>query len=392
MEIFEAWTIFATGLPAPVSVHDLGLKLELPKGYELRTVPRDAAVKPGGDDSVKVELSYNFPKIIVAVVQLLYALSSLYHARINQIRQFGYAAFGLTVTPYAVMSLVNLVSCFFCPDFRGPYLVGSPILEEATKRQEQGSKTVPVVGVLVEYERDRLDISEMNRGGSKDKFTFTSVYTKFEQLYDGGFSATVQNTSPPASQGDANLRNGNSKGPIEQLSTPPAHTYYSVPPEEKNARRCCKLLVPSNIPYEKVNHPLKRLWLRDPNASPPNQKPPKVGNTEDIVKWSPADIITLLLVIGVYGAVIGLVGGISGFRKGESTVAQRVWTMLWLATGLSTVIITHGVRHLAIKVGWGEFAEGLSWAVAAPFIAPAAGGFVVVGQMLRAYGTCTELF
>jgi hypothetical protein len=45
--------------------------------------------------------SYNLPKAIIAVVQLIYATTTLYQARGNQVTIYGYAAFGLTVVSYA---------------------------------------------------------------------------------------------------------------------------------------------------------------------------------------------------------------------------------------------------------------------------------------------------
>ena len=37
----------------------------------------------------------------------------------------------------------------------------------------------------------------------------------------------------------------------------------------------------------------------------------------------------------IYGTIIGIIGGISRVYRGQSTQAQRVWTMTWLAVELS---------------------------------------------------------
>ena len=77
-------------------------------------------------------------------------MTTLYESRVHQIDQFAYAAFGLTVAPYAIMSLVNLVVGLFCPDFEELYLLKSSILEEARSRPD--AQFGEVAGDLVEYE------------------------------------------------------------------------------------------------------------------------------------------------------------------------------------------------------------------------------------------------
>jgi hypothetical protein len=109
-------------------------------------VPRDAIVTPlGGFDSTKtlevqypaanaVSASYSFPKTFIAVVQLLYAAFTLGRASGGQITEYGYAAFGLTVTPYPLMSLVNLAGGLVTPSYPALYLISSSVMEEAKIR------------------------------------------------------------------------------------------------------------------------------------------------------------------------------------------------------------------------------------------------------------------
>jgi hypothetical protein len=75
--------------------------------YALTYVPRNAQVESLHADRLSKEeiptvlsSSYSFVRATIAVVQVLYASSTLYKAtRGPQIDQFGYAAFGLTVVP-----------------------------------------------------------------------------------------------------------------------------------------------------------------------------------------------------------------------------------------------------------------------------------------------------
>ena len=73
--------------------------------YALAYVSRNAKVeslhkKPGQDIPTVLSSSYSFVRAAIAVIQVLYASTTLYRAtRGPQIDQYGYAAFGLTVVP-----------------------------------------------------------------------------------------------------------------------------------------------------------------------------------------------------------------------------------------------------------------------------------------------------
>jgi hypothetical protein len=74
---------------------------------------------------------YNFPKLIVSLIQTIWAINTLYRARGDQIQEYGYAAFGLTVAPYAWMSVVNIVANLFNPNYPALYMIRTPIMNEA---------------------------------------------------------------------------------------------------------------------------------------------------------------------------------------------------------------------------------------------------------------------
>jgi hypothetical protein len=102
---------------------------QLPYGYDWIRIPRTAIVRPYGtrasqpsDDSkqtpqeedrqpeVHLSASYSLVRPLIAIVQTIYAGVTLYRTRGDQLDRFGFAAFGLTVTPYLVMSIINFVA------------------------------------------------------------------------------------------------------------------------------------------------------------------------------------------------------------------------------------------------------------------------------------------
>jgi hypothetical protein len=78
-------------------------------------------------------MSFSFPKFIVSFIQLCYSVMTLYLTRGDQVTQFGFFAFGLTVTPYAFMSFINVLAHICSPEYPCLYLVSSPTMEEARR-------------------------------------------------------------------------------------------------------------------------------------------------------------------------------------------------------------------------------------------------------------------
>jgi len=124
----------------------------LTSGYVLAHVPRDAKVVPGIQskpddwDRTTIHPNYSSLKALIALGQFFYAVITLYRALGPQIDRYGFVAPGLTVAPYAVMTLINLIGNILTPDYEALYMVGSDIMDEAMSR---GSSFDGVVGRLI---------------------------------------------------------------------------------------------------------------------------------------------------------------------------------------------------------------------------------------------------
>jgi hypothetical protein len=110
-------------------------RVKLPAGFGIAILPADAEFESDADDSIPITLStgYNAIRILVSIGQLIYASSTLYRSRGDQIEKYGYAAFGLTVSQYALMSLLNLLGSLVCPQYPTLYLIESTATDEARK-------------------------------------------------------------------------------------------------------------------------------------------------------------------------------------------------------------------------------------------------------------------
>jgi hypothetical protein len=101
--------------------------------YRLVTVPPLARVRPlvpsktpDGQRSIskpRLACNYSMTKVIAAIVQIIYASYELYQARGLQVERYGYAAFSLTVTPYLLMSFLNLIATACEPQYPAVYIV-----------------------------------------------------------------------------------------------------------------------------------------------------------------------------------------------------------------------------------------------------------------------------
>jgi len=107
--------------------------------------------------------------------------------------------------------------------------------------------------------------------------------------------------------------------------------------------------------------------------------PSAIGEKRETGPESLVGTVTLLLVLILPHIVIFL---FSGFKKNESTVAQRGWMMAWVCVNQLS-FLPGLVEVLAPKASQAI----LVWTVL--LMAPAIGGYIQVGMMLKESGTCS---
>ena len=311
------------------------LELNDDKNPESQTARSDTPTSIESDSSVNSDISwsYSFVKGLLAIFQALYACATLYETRGDQIERYGYAAFGLTVAPYLVMSIINLIGTVLTPDYSTVFMVESEIMEEA--RQHEGACFQGAVGKLVS-----------NRPSTR---SFNATFKVDNQ------SRTVLETT----DGPENVEG------TSQMSTPLGNSTDE----------------PHIVILPACHHASKDACrMRDLFVS-----------VDFRILWS---VLILPLPAAAVGLVsVGINGVLSHFRPGQSTHARRIWTMTWLAIGIVYVTSITSMNSIitaqAPSQGAGVWASALM--VAFSLGAPAIGGFVVVGQMLMSYGHCIRI-
>ena len=230
----------------------------------------------------------NFAKGLIAIFQTLYASFTLYHARGDQIQHYGYAAFGLTVVPYIVMSIINLASSILTPDYSVMYLVESEAMEEAKKREN--AKFDGVVGKI-------LTTSTLD-GISRD--------VKFEFNSDGKMAVLARGSAAQFIKFDEEAEMDMGKARIDPWTGE-------------------ALVRPSRRPLRIISR----------SSELPRRE---LGFRRDLIISASYTLALISLAVN---------GALSHFKPHQSTQTQRVWTMTWLAFGI-VVNRTNDVHMLQI--------------------------------------------
>ena len=311
--------------------------------YELVFVPEEADVIPTPlktetetetetDYPATLSASYGFAKPLVAAFQTIYSRVTLYRARADQLTDYGYAAFGLTVAPYAVMSIVNFIGNMLTPDYAALHLVRSSDLDEAVRRGKQRDTTV----------------GELKTG---------PIDTKT-------WIGTIQGVYPASNDYDMNFERVQASGTSTSENSFKARIHIDENASDKGFL---------------AETMLQKVHRRSPMKYWP-------------VRFALKTIVVLAPLI--------INGAISGFQPGESTSAERGWTMSWLIVGITscaglvyifTIIYLKEEDHLRVK--WKNSASVARLVV---FMlacgAPAIGGMITVIQMFLQFGSCARIW
>lgn len=357
----------------------------LPKGYKFENVPSDAKLQfesPLKERDSTITYKYNLLQTLTALVQTVSAGYTLYKSRGDQIDTYGYAAFGLSVAPYLVMSVVNTLAQIVTPQYSTVFVVRSPELDEALGR---GAEFESIVGSLCTLRDDN------------PSFENAVILTNDTQ------KSKVQLVGHDV----PDLTNGQYERPFDDnLEKWKRASLLKGKSEQRVYNTKQTVLIPSCSRFELEKHRLRYNWLAKARTKVLGGKAePERGRRtvkQKFKHWM-AYIIGPVLIGAVSVAIIAVLT--NGFKPGRSTVPSRVWTMSWLAVGaclgLTGPIATGSIFRWTNRVRDASKRGGVfcGWAFAGLFFiviplglffAPAIGGFVVVVQQLKLYGDCTS--
>ncbi len=321
--------------------------------------------------------SYSIPKSIIAIGQIIYAVITLYETRGNQIVTFGYSAFGLTVIPYALMSLINLIGSLVTPDYHSLYLVASDVMDEAIRR---GARFDGIVGRLVPDTEDGLATAEV-LSVDTDKRSRNSLLTGDEEKKNGiMMSCCYKNRRDTFPVSTVDYSSPSS------LSAMKRRKYVKKRIESIGKDLSPSIFVPSCSQFRRIGSHDYTIDM--------NRTQMTCQGSFSFTPTAPSTFYRSAACLANVLIVLGIIGALTKFKIGSVTVAQSNWIMNWYISGAvySSFTMDDYLRSRAWpEPDWGISMNRGSWLMILPcFIygVPAIGGFVTVIQMLLQYGTC----
>lgn len=253
----------------------------------------------------------------------------------NQVERFGYAAYGLSVFPYALMSAVNVICSAIVGDFTSGYMLRTPILQEAERR-----------GAVFDGSIGRVR-SLYAEPGYKGQSGFTAV----------GMSIKPENPAVVNSRKILVVRDGEKK------------KEFLFDPERYNTD------IDTSFDISSITHD----GQHDENEVKPYKK-------RHWLRYFAIALAFLITMLAPYAVIYFF----SGFRKGQSTTAQRRWMMSWLVADQVSAAGTFVFWWIWQKHG-NIIPIAVHYAGVAGLLVPAIGGLVTVGAMFledNQFGPC----
>ncbi|PVH97184.1 hypothetical protein DM02DRAFT_89579 [Periconia macrospinosa] len=415
------WLNSKFGLPHYVYRQIIHGRYTLPAGYQFAIVPSNTKFTTPTNACSTVELSAteNVVKALIAIVQAGYAFSTLYRARGDQIEQFGFAAFGLTVAPYAVMSIINLIGNICQPDYASLYMVETSIMDEARRRggifegavarAQDPDTSVCACSVKDAEEAEQLRFSEDNNQSITATFTVVPNHIHTITYTLPGSSNRLSTSAHSHPSNSPQPSSPQPKTTFSSSPVPRTHPIKPLPPRQnyKGTEDDALLLVPccdplsrhtppeptsppppyhriSTITLRKLNPPFpRRTWCTHFLTSPSSPTHTALHQT---LKYA----LTFLIALTPIFIIFALSHFSSGtYPKRDSTVWRNFvmqWLIVGVVSGISWVLDQEAKDASPVKtMQVGPLVRGLLYMLGA---APAVGGFVSVAQMLKGYGVC----
>lgn len=324
-------------------------------------------------NTIKITKSTSYLKIATSIAQLAWSVITLVRTSGSQFDRYGYAAFGLSILPYALMSLFNLIFVLVVGEYPFLSIMRTMISDEA-KRQINGDQPQPV-GV------NRFSFGEVGSGPIESLPANSPESERCHGLVGQDDVVEAQLV----------LRDHKT---LLQIISQPELTYELVEDRSMNtdvifyvdSLTNCANPAWSQMRTDNCINIFKRLWSQIREYV--RQSAETMGR---FIKWIIAllSIITapLLALVFPYGVIFWC----TRFHKQESTIIERVSMMLWLSVSQISMIVffmyTQANPRLSIfffRVQCKDIIKVLGRVLLLLLFIPPVIGFVMVGKMLCA--------
>ena len=346
---------------------------KLAPGFGVAYVPSDIKVyprqEPNGNhrpfyrfnpfdatNETKIASTHDVPRILFSLVQTISGGYAIYKARGSQIDHYGFAAFGLTVVPYMVVSVINFLGSLLTSEYETIYMVHSSTMDEMIAR---GGHIDGAVGSLEEPIGEGLRPSETRETAEGDRISFyedEGLFCRGPQQgdNDGEYNHRILPCEPETKPAKLSWTRWLLRGYFWLRARARGRT-----PQRPQLKTPC-ILVPSQSSFTRLPEQKARPYL---------------------------DLLALILLFIALAAPYAAMGILSGFRANRSTSTQRSCVLTWLIAGqVQGYAVNHVERHMDRKAALKGF-----FIVFISYGANCLLGLVIVAQEMVEFGTCKSL-
>lgn len=345
-------------------------RCQLSEGYALAYVPADMKVFPRNSSvsnnaspglsskdtcsQTRLASAHDFPRILFSLTQTISGAYALYRARGSQIERYGYAAFGLTVLPFIVISLTNLLGSFLTSEYETIFLVHSSLMDEMVNRggitdgvvgsihaPAEAEEQIPIPGGEESMETSGINVKF---GGSEDSLTCHCLTNRVNRIES--YPIQPSTTLVP-------VKRSRRKSFFLRLvwgglvtPKPPAQVL-------SNSR----ISIPSHPSFSRLTPPSSQGFL---------------------------NILSIILLVIAFAIPYTVIGILSGFKVNQATGNQTSFTLNWLIMGQ---IQGYFVGNIEKLTGKKSSLRGLLF-VFVFYGSYCLCAFVVVAQEMIEFGTC----
>ncbi|KAI4128145.1 MAG: hypothetical protein LQ338_002882 [Usnochroma carphineum] len=343
---------------------------QLAPGYALAYVPEDVKIyshiKPhrtlsisrllgmNHTPDIKLASTHDVPRILFSLIQTVSGGYSLYKARGSQIERYGFAAYGLTVLPYMMVSIINLVGSLLTSEYETIYMVHSAIMDEMKSR---GGLCDGVVGTIERPEHQTYIFIE----GEQE----TLLEGRKMQFSNLGGEVSCKDLTENATNPELHVSDRNHIDPTEDVWL---YQKWGTKRRERKEKR------------DSQAEPTPIQVLRVPSHG---------SFTRLSQRWSQTCLnsLTLALLILALGVPYIVIAILSGWQNRESTPTHRTFVLNWLICGQ---LQGWAVSYVEAATGRRKVMSGLI-IIFVSYGSYSIMGLVAVVQEMIKFGTCKAL-
>lgn len=307
--------------------------------------------------STRVASTHDIPRIMFSLIQTISGGYSLYKARGSQIDRYGYAAFGLTVLPYMIVSIINFVGSLLSAEYETIYMVHSTTMDEMVSR---GGAVDGVVGSL-----HAIATTGQAPHPSQKPTIEVSVSICFEGTHDHLLGCEV------------GIEKGRSFTILPYEPPKP-------PPTEKSMVRLCRSFRQWHG-LDTVYEPKPKSLPSGPRIEIPLHAP--ISHLPPPVYQDYLNILALIILSLTLALPHTVIAFLTGWKANQSTPNQRSFTLAWLINGQ---VQGYAVAKVEMLTGKKSSIRGLIL-IFIFYGANCLCGLTVVAQEMLEFGTCKAI-